>query len=159
VSIYVDAVEAFQASQGDREGEARTVLSDTLSPEDVSGLTVADVQAEQDFTTYVLTDGYVNLAVVLRESGSEVALVTGSIGDWTRQGVVASLADLGRLLPSVLPPPDSGSSKVPAWKPNKSYMVGDKVTYGGKTYECLQPIPNNNPTWTPSAVPALWKAV
>ena len=42
------------------------------------------------------------------------------------------------------------------WTAGVAYKVGDKVTYNGSTYECLQAHTSIS-TWYPSAVPALWK--
>ncbi|MDY7229089.1 carbohydrate-binding protein [Hyalangium rubrum] len=44
----------------------------------------------------------------------------------------------------------------PAWAPNIAYVVGDLVTYNGKTYRCRQSHTSLS-TWTPEAVPALWE--
>ncbi|CAF1217826.1 unnamed protein product [Rotaria sp. Silwood1] len=45
-----------------------------------------------------------------------------------------------------------------AWKINKYYNVGDRVTYNGNTYRCLQ-AHTSLPDWTPTNVPALWQLV
>ncbi|MFI6601929.1 carbohydrate-binding protein [Nonomuraea sp. NPDC050536] len=45
-----------------------------------------------------------------------------------------------------------------AWAPWTAYKVGDRVTYNGSDYECIQ-AHTSQPDWTPSAVPALWKPV
>ena len=52
----------------------------------------------------------------------------------------------------------SGSGGTPAWEPNVSYNVGDKVTYGGKTYSCRQSH-TSQVGWEPSNAPALWQEV
>ncbi|CAF2946012.1 unnamed protein product [Rotaria sp. Silwood2] len=44
------------------------------------------------------------------------------------------------------------------WQTNKYYSVGDRVTYGGKTYRCIQAHTSLS-TWTPVDVPALWQLV
>lgn len=44
------------------------------------------------------------------------------------------------------------------WQPNTSYKVGDQVTYGGKTYECIQ-AHTSLAGWEPPNVPALWKVI
>ncbi|OAB34318.1 hypothetical protein PMSD_14535 [Paenibacillus macquariensis subsp. defensor] len=43
-----------------------------------------------------------------------------------------------------------------AWTTNISYKVNDIVTYGGKTYVCIQPHTSLG-GWEPSNVPALWR--
>lgn len=43
------------------------------------------------------------------------------------------------------------------WSPNaKTYVVGDIVTFNGKSYECLQ-AHTSQAGWEPNVVPALWK--
>lgn len=37
------------------------------------------------------------------------------------------------------------------------YRAGDRVTYAGRAYVCLQPH-TAQPGWEPPAVPALWRA-
>jgi len=48
--------------------------------------------------------------------------------------------------------PGSGAT---AWAPNVSYKVGDLVSYGGKTYSCIQ-AHTSLVGWEPPIVPALW---
>lgn len=50
---------------------------------------------------------------------------------------------------------DSGSVTAPAWAPYVSYKINDLVTYGGKTYICIQ-AHTSLPGWEPAIVPALW---
>ena len=47
----------------------------------------------------------------------------------------------------------------PGWIPDSSgYTAGDRVTYGGKLYKCLQ---DHTPqeAWTPTAAPSLWAEI
>lgn len=47
---------------------------------------------------------------------------------------------------------------VPEWAEGTSYQVGDRVTYHGVVYECLQAhTPWAGSGWTPVAYPAGWK--
>lgn len=46
--------------------------------------------------------------------------------------------------------------EVEEWKSGVSYKIGDKVTYKGKTYECINPHTSND-LWTPDIVQSLWK--
>lgn len=156
MSLYEEAVAQYQSEQGDREAEARVVLSNTLAPFDTTVMTVADLEVRDDRTRYVFADpdSAVHVAVVLRESGDYVELVTGNLGDWTGRGVVRSLAELGKVLPGVVPPPDPPAGADP-WEPGVAYSVGDEVAYGGTTYRCLQAHTSQD-AWTPPAVPALW---
>lgn len=45
-----------------------------------------------------------------------------------------------------------------AWAAGVAYKIGDKVTYSGKTYQCLQ-AHTSIATWQPPVVPALWKLI
>ena len=45
---------------------------------------------------------------------------------------------------------------VQEWQSGVSYKLGDKVTYQGKTYECIY-VHTSNIAWTPNVVPTLWK--
>jgi hypothetical protein len=156
--LYSDAIAAFQSSQSGRESDARTALSTVLSPFDPSSMTVADVHVDPNLTRFVFTDGYIDLAVLLPASGAtRVVLVTGSAGDWTQRGDVAALADLGKLLPGVLPPPVAPPPSAPAWSPGTAYKVGDQVTYDGTVYTCLI-AHTAQPSWTPPVVPTMWQA-
>lgn len=51
---------------------------------------------------------------------------------------------------SIPPPPDA------VWAYPVAYKVGDRVTYNGSLYECLQ-AHTSQAGWTPAAVPALWR--
>jgi Trypsin len=50
------------------------------------------------------------------------------------------------------PPPADGT-----WRPWVAYTTGTRVTYGGRTYVCLQ-AHTSQPGWEPPNVPALWKS-
>ncbi|VYT69551.1 chitinase [Clostridium tertium] len=47
---------------------------------------------------------------------------------------------------------------VQEWQSGVSYKLGDKVTYQGKTYECIY-VHTSNIAWTPNVVPTLWKQI
>lgn len=49
------------------------------------------------------------------------------------------------------PPP----GEVTAWQPHTAYVVGDRVSFGGRVYQCRQSH-TSLPGWEPPAVPALW---
>jgi len=51
-------------------------------------------------------------------------------------------------------PPQPGGT----WQAGTTYAVGNRVTYGGGTYECRQPH-TAIAGWEPSNVPALWLAI
>src|SRR5690349_12200980 len=49
------------------------------------------------------------------------------------------------------------SALAPPWDGNfHPYAVGDLVSFNGNEYQCIQ-AHTSQPTWTPEAVPALWK--
>ena len=51
----------------------------------------------------------------------------------------------------------TGSGSAPQeWHPQGQYTVGDVVLFNGTSYRCAQTHHVDNPTWTPSSVPALW---
>lgn len=45
-----------------------------------------------------------------------------------------------------------------SWAPGRSYAAGDRVTYGGAGYRCLQ-MHTSMTGWEPPNVPALWRRV
>lgn len=98
MSLRADAIAAWQQAESQRDSDARAVLASTLSPEDVSGLTVADSRVTDAFVLFVFTDGDLNLAVRLRDTGNDVHLVTGRPGNWTNQATITSLEQLGEVL-------------------------------------------------------------
>ncbi|WP_068777125.1 glycosyl hydrolase family 18 protein [Paenibacillus sp. FJAT-26967] len=57
------------------------------------------------------------------------------------------------LIPAMASAADRG-----AWTASTSYASGDTVSYGGKTYQVVQPHTSLN-GWEPPNVPALWKVV
>ncbi|BCJ98158.1 glycosyl hydrolase family 18 protein [Anaerocolumna chitinilytica] len=50
------------------------------------------------------------------------------------------------------------SAQTPAWTAGTAYKAGDLVTYGGKTYKCIQGHTALT-GWEPPIVPALWQLV
>lgn len=57
------------------------------------------------------------------------------------------------------PPTTTTAPAANAWAAGKKYAIGDKVTYGGSTYRCLQAHTALDPNWTPAATPALWAKI
>jgi hypothetical protein len=63
--------------------------------------------------------------------------------------------------PSVPAPTTPAPSSTPgavAWAPSTLYRIGDRVTYGGRTYHAIQ-AHTSLPGWEPSITPALWSRV
>ena len=58
--------------------------------------------------------------------------------------------------PSASPSPSSGT--YPAWEANKAYAAGNRVSHGGRNYECRQ-AHTSLPGWEPPNVAALWLAI
>jgi chitinase len=52
-------------------------------------------------------------------------------------------------------PTPTATGQYPAWAPNHAYAVGDRVSYGGHNYQCLQ-AHTSMVGWEPPNVPALW---
>jgi len=63
--------------------------------------------------------------------------------------VVASLSDEDAL---------TGVELFPHWGENKEYEIGDRISYNGVLYKCLQ-AHTSQATWTPTAAPSLWAKV
>ncbi|WP_434588233.1 carbohydrate-binding protein [Streptomyces sp. A5-4] len=53
-------------------------------------------------------------------------------------------------------PGDPGDPPGGSWKAGTAYRAGDRATYGGRTYACLQPH-SAQAGWEPPNVPALWR--
>jgi chitinase len=53
-------------------------------------------------------------------------------------------------------PTPTSTGAYPAWQPNHAYAVGDKVSYGGHNYQCIQ-AHTSQVGWEPPNVPALWQ--
>jgi chitinase len=57
--------------------------------------------------------------------------------------------------PATTPPATTSPGQFPAWVPNKAYAVGDRVSYGGRNYQCRQ-AHTSLTGWEPPNVLALW---
>jgi chitinase len=55
-------------------------------------------------------------------------------------------------------PTPTGTGQYPAWQANHWYNVGDRVSYGGHNYSCIQ-AHTSLIGWEPPNVPALWQAL
>ncbi|HEY2673637.1 MAG TPA: carbohydrate-binding protein, partial [Rugosimonospora sp.] len=53
-------------------------------------------------------------------------------------------------------PTPTATGAYPAWVVNHAYKVGDRVSYSGHNYQCLQ-AHTSQADWTPTAAPALWQ--
>lgn len=50
------------------------------------------------------------------------------------------------------------TTATPEWKQGVNYTIGARVTYQGRTYQCINKHTSQS-DWTPSTVPSLWKVV
>ena len=55
-------------------------------------------------------------------------------------------------------PTPTSTGAYPAWVPNHAYAIGDRVSYNGHNYQCLQ-AHTSLVGWEPPNVPALWQAL
>ncbi|MFI6601928.1 carbohydrate-binding protein [Nonomuraea sp. NPDC050536] len=70
----------------------------------------------------------------------------------------AALAATPSLAGAPRPAAVAAAQAYAAWAPNVSYKAGDRVTYNGTDYECIQ-AHTSLTGWEPPNVPALWKPV
>ena len=95
--------------------------------------------------------------------------LSGAYGPWKTVGPGGSATPTPNVTssPTVTPTPSATPTATPtvaptatpgvtAWAAGVAYKAGDQVTYGGKTYICLQPH-TSLVGWEPANVPALWK--
>lgn len=116
------------------------------------------VGAKVSYNSVVYTCLQAHTSLVGWEPSSTPALWTRSSGS-----TVASTATVQPAAPSTSPPSKTEtlaptSASAPAWTANKSYTVGDLVTYNRATYRCVQSHKSLT-TWEPSNAPALWSLV
>lgn len=76
--------------------------------------------------------------------------------------VVAKLAELesrvAKLEQGASSPSETPTEEYPEYVPEKWYYNGDKVTFGGKRYNCIAP-EGQACVWSPEAYPLYWKEV
>jgi hypothetical protein len=60
--------------------------------------------------------------------------------------------------PPATSPPPTGTGHYPAWQANHGYAAGDRVSYAGRDYQCLQ-AHTSQVGWEPPNTPALWRAL
>lgn len=152
MTLRTEAIAAYTAGQNSRTAEARTALGLVLTPFVVAPMTVADIVVEETFTLVVFTDDDVHLGVrsTTADSGWLVCLVRGVVGEWTELAQVTSLAQLGEILPGLVPPPVS----TPAWSAGLAVVVDALYTYGGFTWRVVT-AHTTQLGWEPPNLPAL----
>ncbi|MEI7030548.1 carbohydrate-binding protein [Streptomyces pratensis] len=73
-----------------------------------------------------------------------------------RQGSFDFVLDVAQSPDPTDPPTDPPTEPGTSWSSGTSYRAGDRVTYGGVAYRCLQ-AHLAMPGWEPPKVPALWE--
>ncbi|AXE24011.1 dioxygenase [Streptomyces globosus] len=73
-----------------------------------------------------------------------------------REGTFDFVLDVDQGGPS--PSPTGSQPPAGAWTPGRTYRAGDRVSYGGAAYSCLQ-AHLATVGWEPPATPALWRRV
>lgn len=95
-------------------------------------------------------------------SGRQKLLAVWNIADTTN--AFYACVDLqvggGEAPPPTTPPPSEPPAENPGgtWAAGTAYTAGSQVTYGGRTYRCLQSH-TALPGWEPASTPALWRSV
>jgi hypothetical protein len=73
------------------------------------------------------------------------------------RGSTNAVADPRTTNPSATTSPSpTGTGHYPAWRAGHGYTAGDRVSYAGHDYQCLQ-THTSQIGWEPSNTPALWK--
>jgi hypothetical protein len=57
-----------------------------------------------------------------------------------------------------VPPSPSPAGHYPGWQPGHAYVAGDRVTYAGNDYQCVQ-AHTSLTGWEPPNAPALWRVL
>ena len=94
------------------------------------------------------------------ESELSAATVTALVGQSITPQRAAKLRPVIEAAATSLPDVEAEKAVelFPAWAYPVSYIVGNRVSYGGKLYKCQQ-AHTSQADWTPDAVPALWVKV
>ncbi|MCW2482758.1 S8 family serine peptidase, partial [Candidatus Symbiopectobacterium sp. NZEC135] len=95
---------------------------------------------------------------VIERSGSRQAQGQG-IG--VRPNVNEALREVDILLGGTTPPPPPPPPPpgYPAWQLGAQYEVGQRVSYQGLNYQCIQRHRADSPAWTPPRAPTLWRRI
>lgn len=136
---------------------------------DESGMpTGQTVDHERDMSEYSLSgditdhrDGTVSIKMGKpTEAENAVGAVVALTGEVVTMARAAELRPIIEAAATSLP--DSDAAKAvelfPAWAYPVSYVVGNRVSDGGKLYKCQQ-AHTSQESWKPSATPALWVVV
>lgn len=127
-----------------------------------------EVVTEEDMSAYSLagdiTDHRDGTVSIKMGKPTETENAVGALVDLTGEVVtVERAAELRPMIEAAATSlPDSDAAKAvelfPAWAYPVSYIVGSRVSDGGKLYKCRQ-AHTSQESWKPSATPALWVAI
>ena len=127
-----------------------------------------EVVTEEDMSAYSLAgqitdyrDGTVSIKMGKpTETEASAATVTALVGQSITPQRAARLRPVIEAAATSLP--DSDAAKAvelfPAWAYPVSYIVGNRVSDGGKLYKCRQ-AHTSQESWNPAATPALWVVI
>jgi hypothetical protein len=100
--------------------------------------------------TYQTTIGTATLTEATAADGTTSLNVSGDPNQIPAGGLVRMRPVVVAKNPNPNPVPDP-------WQPGAGYTAGQRVTYDGQTYQCLQGHTAYADSWTPQAAPALWQ--
>lgn len=143
-------------------------MVDVLDEQDQPTGETKEVVNEYDNSEYSLSgditdhrDGTVSIKMGKpTETETAVGAVTALTGEVVTMARAAELRPMIEMAAMSLP--DSDAAKAvelfPAWAYPVSYVVGNRVSDGGKLYKCQQ-AHTSQEDWKPSATPALWVVI
>jgi chitinase len=158
-----DAAGNFSAASAPLTVTTTGTTADTTPPSAPTNLTVTGKTSSSVSMSWTASTDNMGVTGYTVTYGSTSTTVTGTSA--TISGLAASAAYTFTVTArdaagnvsvgsSVQATTDPGSG-VNAWAANVAYKVGDLVTYGGKTYSCVQ-AHTSQLGWEPPNVPALW---
>ena len=156
----VDAHAAVLAAGGGDDTQAPSAPDNLISTDitDTSvSLTWSASTGNAVVTAYEVYNGSSLAATVTTTSATVTDLTANTTYTFTVRAIDAA-GNQSAASNVVTVTTDSGSSQpspTTPWDPGMSYKIGDEVTYGGATYQCLQEHISME-GWEPLNVPALW---
>ena len=127
-----------------------------------------EVVTEEDMSTYSLAgditdhrDGTVSIKMGKpTETENAVGAVVALTGEVVTVARAAELRPMIEAAATSLPDSEAATAVelFPAWVYPVSYIVGNRVSDGGKLYKCRQ-AHTSQESWKPSATPALWVVI
>ncbi|RJG21747.1 S8 family serine peptidase [Paenibacillus thiaminolyticus] len=156
----VDAHAAVLAAGSGDDTQAPSAPDNLISTDitDTSvSLTWSASTGNAGITAYEVYNGSSLAATVTTTSATVTDLTANTTYTFTVRAIDAA-GNQSAASNAVTVTTDSGSSQpspTTHWDPGMSYKIGDEVTYGGATYQCLQEH-ISMAGWEPLNVPALW---